>query len=481
MMGASKNVRGPRWLVALALAGGCSKGEGEPASDPAPLLTRAELLDPAQCKSCHPTHYREWASSMHAYASADPVFLAMNRRGQRETEGALGDFCVRCHAPMAVFDGLTSDGLNIEQLPKEYQGVTCYFCHNTIAVGQHFNNDLTLANDQIMRGGLSDPREAGAHLSAYSAFHDRNSERSAELCGSCHDVVTPNGVELERTFQEYKASLFATKGPGFDTCSGCHMPGRPGQVATGGPERVVHEHLWPGVDIALTPFPDAEAQRIAVECALSLDARIFSFTADPIGGITIQVESSAGHGQPSGTAQDRRLWLEVVAYDDADQVVFQSGRIEDGELEDKAPGDPGYDRHLTLYRDWLYGADGQPVHMFWEAAPSADYPEGFTSLTLPAPARLNEPHALEARYEIPNFDQVARITVRLRMRPMGLDVLQSLVDSGDLDPSHLARVPTFTLHGASAEWSKADGKLRSLWPEDLRCPDDYREALEDPP
>ena len=39
---------------------------------------------------------------MHAYAAEDPVFLAMNARGQRETKGALGDFCVKCHAPMAV-------------------------------------------------------------------------------------------------------------------------------------------------------------------------------------------------------------------------------------------------------------------------------------------------------------------------------------------------------------------------------------------
>jgi hypothetical protein len=39
---------------------------------------------------------------MHAYAAEDPVFLAMNARGQRETQGALGAFCVNCHAPLAV-------------------------------------------------------------------------------------------------------------------------------------------------------------------------------------------------------------------------------------------------------------------------------------------------------------------------------------------------------------------------------------------
>lgn len=467
-------------LAALLLLGACTSG-GERKSEPAVLLSREELLDPARCRDCHPKHYREWASSMHAYASVDPVFLAMNRRGQRETNGALGDFCVRCHAPLAVREGLTTDGLNLAEVPQELQGVTCYFCHNTVGVGQHFNNDLTLADDQTMRGGITNPSEAGVHRSEYSGFHDRNSADSARLCGSCHDVVTPSGVALERTFQEYQASLFAKAGPGFETCSGCHMPGRIGQAAKGGSERrTVHEHLWPGVDLALTEFPDREAQRLATECALALNARIFSFDADATGGVTVKIETSAGHGQPSGTAQDRRMWLEVIAYDRADQILFESGRIEDGELEDKAPEDLGYDRNLALYRDWLYGVDGKAVHMFWEAAGSSAVPTGYLSLTLPAAARLNEAHTLEARYLVPNFEQVARITVRLRMRALGVDVLESLVASGDLDPALLAQVPTFTLHGASAEWTKVDDRLRSLWPEDLRCPDDYRGLLEGP-
>jgi len=65
-------------------------------------LTRDQLLDPQTCQGCHQDQFSEWAGSMHAYSSNDPVFLAMNRRGQRETAGALGKFCVNCHAPMAV-------------------------------------------------------------------------------------------------------------------------------------------------------------------------------------------------------------------------------------------------------------------------------------------------------------------------------------------------------------------------------------------
>ena len=125
----------------LALALLCACGP------PPPTLSREQLLDPETCRTCHADHVREWAGSMHAYAADDPVFLAMNARGQRETDGALGDFCVRCHAPMAVLEGATEDGLNLPELPQHLKGVTCYFCHQVVEVEGAHNNPLRLANE----------------------------------------------------------------------------------------------------------------------------------------------------------------------------------------------------------------------------------------------------------------------------------------------------------------------------------------------
>jgi hypothetical protein len=285
-------------------------------------------------------------------------------------------------------------------------------------------------------------------------------------------VVTPRGVHLERTFEEYERSLFGQRGEGFETCAGCHMPGRAGRAAEfpGAPERIVHEHLWPGVDVALSPFPGIEIQRQAIECELSFNTRIRSVDHDGLGTFTVQSETSAGHRQPSGAAQDRRLWVEVVAYDSDENVVFESGVIGDGELEEKPPGDPGYDPQLALYRDWIYDADGQPTHDFWKAAPSSDHPEGYESLTLPFAIDPAVPHTLSARYTIARHREIARMTVRLRMRPIGIDVLEELVRSRDLDAIAIERMPTFTLHGASVEWRPGEPSLRSLLPDDLTCP-----------
>jgi hypothetical protein len=404
---------------------------------------------------------------MHAYASRDPVFLAMNRRGQRETGGELGAFCVDCHAPLAVRENATRDGLDLDSVPEHLQGVTCYFCHNTNDVGAHFNNTLKLAHDTIMRASLAAPLPTNAHRSEYSRLHDRNHGDSTLLCGSCHDVVTPKGVQLERTFAEYKASIFATSERGFETCIGCHMDAREQ------PARVRHEHLWAGVDVALGAFPDRAAQRAAVECALSQNARIGSIEHDGFGGFTVAFETDAGHSQPSGAAQDRRMWLEFIAYARDGRVLFESGTIADTELEEKPDDDPKHDRNLMLLRDRIYDEHGRSTHMFWQAARSDSHPDGYRSLLLPPMTETTSAHSVVATYQVGGAANIARVTARLRIRPIGVDVLQDLVASGDLDPAVVPEVPTFTLHGAAVEWTPEQPKLRPLWPDALKCPQAY--------
>jgi hypothetical protein len=47
------------------------------------------------------------------------------------------------------------------------------------------------------------------------------------------------------------------------------------------------------------------------------------------------------------------------------------------------------------------------------------------------------------------------------MRPIGQDVLQDLVASGDLDPAIAAQMPTFTF-GTQIEWRPSDGMMKSI-------------------
>ena len=437
-------------------------------------LSREQLMDPTTCQGCHPRHYREWASSMHAYAAQDPVFLAMNRRGQRETHGEMGAFCVNCHAPLAVREGRTRDGLNLAELPAAMQGVTCYFCHNAMGAEAPHNGKLTLANDTTMHGSLRDAVDPGVHGVAYSAAHDRNELASSALCGSCHDVVNDHGVRLERTYAEYLQTPFAVPGPDFKSCQSCHMPesreaAPVAEVADLGlkvPKRLRHSHLWPGVDVALDDFPERDVQRLAVECELMRGTQTVQFVKDGPNLFAITVQTRGAHAQPSGAAQDRRMWLEVVAYDQEGNEIDQVGEL--GALE------PNYDALPTLFRDRIFDGQGNITHMFWEAAPSYAQPTGYTSVLLPFASGSAEAPRMTLPVTLLAL-QPARVTARLRMRPMGLDILEDLVRTGDLDPKLLAQMPTFTLYGTQVEWTPANGTapITSTVPAPLNCPDEY--------
>jgi hypothetical protein len=431
------------------------------------------LQDPKSCKTCHPMHYREWSSSMHAYASDDPVFVAMNARGQRETGGKLGDFCLRCHAPMAARHGTTDSHTDPRALPDAQRGVTCYFCHNVTAVEGTHNGQLRIAGDTTMRGPIKDPAQIPVHGTEYSEFFNPYRPESTSMCGGCHDIVTPNGVELERTFREYRHGIFSKSAtgepPAFDSCVGCHMPGDPGFAATGKglPQRLVHRHLWPAVDVALTDFPHRDAMRGAVErCELPTSISFFTLEVTPPDLFTFQIETNAGHNQPSGAAQDRRLWLEVSAYDAKGNLLenVSSGRITDGALEEYPPGDPKHDPNLLLLADRIFDVRGKPVHMFWEAEKSPQHPDGFESNLLPGANVTYLPgrHAIVKQYRISGPEGLpARVTARLRLRPIGMDVLQDLVASGDLDEALLAQMPTLDF-GHRLEWTPKKGLMRPI-------------------
>lgn len=383
---------------------------------------------------------------MHAYAGDDPVFVALNARAQRESNGAVGDFCVTCHAPVALRDGATKDGTNLAELPAYQRGVTCYFCHSTASIEGTHNNPLSLANDGVLRGGIRDPLDNPAHASAYSPLHDRDTRESAELCGSCHDIVSPSGAHIERTYVEWKDSQFGNGLSALVTCGNCHMPGKKAPAADfdGVRVREVHAHDWPGVDVALTPFPNQEAQRAAVAKALSQTVIGQLCTSPPLADVRIDVvleNAFAGHAFPSGSTPDRRVWAELVAYQQ-DKVIFESGVVPEGTAVAELT-----DPQLLLFRDRVFAKDGKETHFFWEAASYE------SKLLLPKPAAN---HRFTHTYQLPLKNGVPdRVTLRVHAQPIGREILATLVESGDLEPKFLDAMPTFDV--ASVEWTAKDG------------------------
>jgi hypothetical protein len=395
---------------------------------------------------------------MHAYASLDPVFRAMNERGQKETGGELGDFCVKCHAPMAVALGLTTDGLNLDSIPQKYQGVTCYFCHDTKDVAGDHNNPLVLANDATMRGPVESPLEFG-HQGEYSDLFDdyvpAAGFRSSDLCGSCHDIVVPahfsgatQDVLLEQTFQEWKSSVFAVTGSKSNplNCTsgaGCHMR-RELRVPIANPplphptmptRTYRHQHDFPAVDTALTDFPEKDSQLEAIEEKFKTEFRVLLCADLPgraQGTLIPQIENlTAGHYMPSGASQDRRIWIELHAYRQGTEI-FQSGVVPDGVAATTVPG-------TWILYDQALEADGvTPAHMFWEVA---QLNAKVIPVSTPKDGEVNRIQH-DAFVNVWNPD---RVTMTIWVEAIGLDVIGDLIDKGSLDPSIRGKVQRFAV------------------------------------
>ena len=81
------------------------------------------------CATCHPSHYREWSASPHAYAQMSPIFNAFNGALLKLTNGTNGDFCIRCHTPVGMNLEEPEFMSNMDRHPTSREGVTCVVCH----------------------------------------------------------------------------------------------------------------------------------------------------------------------------------------------------------------------------------------------------------------------------------------------------------------------------------------------------------------
>jgi hypothetical protein len=210
------------------------------------------------------------------------------------------------------------------------------------------------------------------------------------------------------------------------------------------------------VDGPMTPFPatnDAarDAELAALQAAdrervLDMTVRVeicLQTLSDTESAVHVTLDNAnAGHNFPSGASQDRRAWTEVIAYR-GDEIIYQSGVVAEGEAV-SVERDPD----LWLLRDEAFDEYGYEAHMFWDIA---DVDEN----TLPAQKTANPAlpeyymSHLQRRFPLALTGAIPgvpdRVTVRLRLVPIGFEVLDDLIESGHLDPALRAQMPTLDL------------------------------------
>ena len=197
-----------------------------------------------KCRNCHPGHYREWASSQHAYAQLSPVFNTMQNLVNQLTNGTNADFCIRCHTHVGMALGEPLAMSQMDRHPASREGVTCVVCHR---VDKNWGKgsgrralvagDLSAAiygptGNAVLSRVLADPEKFGALGGAdrdpdsrsrtiHGEVVPRFFQSTPSMCGSCHDVLAPNGFRLEDAFSEFKSSPAAREKE--QNCQTCHM------------------------------------------------------------------------------------------------------------------------------------------------------------------------------------------------------------------------------------------------------------------
>jgi hypothetical protein len=91
--------------------------------------------------------------------------------------------------------------------------------------------------------------------------------------------------------------------------------------------------------------------------------------------------------------------------------------------------------------------------MFWDAA---SYESQLLPPSPPGGNLTPGGHSKQCRFRPVLAEAPARIALKLRIRPMGVDVLEDLVTSGHLAPELVKQMPTFTVASYEARYLAAE-------------------------
>ncbi len=273
-----------------------------------------DFVRPGKCKMCHTELTIEWEQSMmaksftHKWDEVEYYKLALPHALALEKVAGVKAGCIGCHAPLAFLSG------DIPPKPpgagtRANEGVSCDICHTITGSTEEepFNFSYIIEPGPVKYGQRENVMKSTFHETARSEFIT-----SPKLCACCHDEQSPYGAWVKTTYREWKAGPYAAQGV---RCQDCHMYTAPGKSVGNGMEHpdVAHHNFHgshnPGklagvVDVALYPG----REQISPGRMLKISINLYN--------------GKAGHFVPSGSTEERMLWLEVRAIDAKGKVYL---------------------------------------------------------------------------------------------------------------------------------------------------------------
>jgi nitrate/TMAO reductase-like tetraheme cytochrome c subunit len=256
--------------------------------------------------SCHIDFYRQWEQSMmsqaytHHWDEIEYFTLAVPHAEKDPKVAGVKAGCNGCHAPIAFLAGDVPPPHPSEN-SRANESVSCDVCHTITGFqGDVPHNFNYISEPGKVKYGPRDGLTSPAHETQKSDFLS-----SADFCGTCHNEKDPYDIWVKSTHLEWKEGPYSKEGV---RCQDCHMTYAQGRNASMSKELPnVAQHLFHGAH-------DPGKVRGVVELRIHPDIR----EAEPTEQVKFTValfNQKTGHKFPTGSAEERMLWLHVEATD----------------------------------------------------------------------------------------------------------------------------------------------------------------------
>lgn len=402
---------------------------------------------------CHEQIVEEWEVSAHRYSAADPGFRAVQSAMGAQNGPESTRYCAGCHDPISLFAG--TKNLFTDELTNPTgleEGVSCIVCHSIEETDLQGNADYVVAQPPRY---LYELRPEGARrlvrdflIRAYPDTHmetlSKRMFKAPEYCAACHkqyideEINQVGWVQLQNQFDNWRKSRWNAPGDPTTTieCRECHMPlvesddpaaGDPLDYNRSPDDGRHRSHRFLGANQfipLLLDLPGAEEHVALVEQWLRGEIEIPEIRDKWRPGPAVPVElivperaapgeevrirthitnNKVGHDFPTGPLDIIQAWVHVTVHDDAGQLVYESGRldedhfIEPGSFIFKAEPVDRYGNLIDRHNLW------EMVGVRYRRAMFPGFSDE-ASFTFPAPAD-GGPLYVEARVLYRKFDQ----------------------------------------------------------------------------